>query len=364
MTTVHPITRSQSAILNLLRFLCSQGVLWGHCMFFFSFTSEKFNGLSSYCVLVFFVLSGYLISYSLFKKISEDSTYSFRGFFLDRFFRIFPPFIGSLVFVFVLDIVGFNITGQFYSISQYWLNFALNLLQLQEFPLATFLNEHYMLEIFRFHYFGTNLPLWTISIEWWLYMFFGFFVFYFIKEKKPKPLHLGILLFLLLTPLYYLFVAARMEKGLTLYWFLGVLITLGSRSSFAIKSRPVLYSVNLILLIVGVFGFPWFGYDVTILIFFLSLFLLMNYNRQEYAVLSNWIFQLSTRLAGYSYSLYLIHYSILFFVITVIQPAATWSNFVLVYLGINTIAIIFAAVFEKHSKKLQIRYENYRSRSH
>jgi hypothetical protein len=51
-------------------------------------------------------------------------------------------------------------------------------------------------------------------------------------------------------------------------------------------------------------------------------------------------------------------------VITVIQPAATWSNFFLVYLGINAIAFIFAAVFEKHSKKLQIRYENYRSRGH
>ncbi|MBL7936216.1 MAG: acyltransferase family protein, partial [Bacteroidia bacterium] len=99
------ITQTNSIILNFIRFLCSQGVVLGHLMHFFNFKNSFFNGIASYCVLLFFILSGFLISYSLSSNLNKNSNYNFRVFFVDRFFRIYPPFVAALILVLFLDII-------------------------------------------------------------------------------------------------------------------------------------------------------------------------------------------------------------------------------------------------------------------
>ncbi len=361
MTEPVRISASFSIVLNLIRFLCSQGVVIGHLIIFFGIKNRFFETLPSFCVLMFFVLSGFLISHSLQQNIFRNEKYTFGSFVKDRFFRIYPPFIAALVLVFILDLIGFQITGQFYSLKIYIGNFFINAAQLQEYPLATYINAHYMLEFFRFHYFGTDLPLWTISIEWWLYLFYGFLFYLVIKKHKWNLLNMIILLFFALSPVYYVFVGARMEKGLTLYWFLGVLITLQSQKTRA--TSTLIFFSNLLLLFAGMTGFLWFGYTSSILLFFFAIYFLARTSASHIHV-NSVLKSITNKLAGYSYSLYLIHYSIIYFMMSVFRFEASISNFVFVFVIVNIIAFLFAEIFEKNSKKLKLLYENYRSRNH
>lgn len=356
------ISSTQSHVLDLIRFLCSQGVLLGHLLYFFGVSSARLGGLASYCVLIFFVLSGFLITYSMIRKTTSDASYNFGSFFRDRFFRIYPPLIGSLVLVFALDIIGFSFTGQIYSLKIYAGNFIINLLHMQEFPLATYINEHYMIEFFRFHYFGTNLPLWTISIEWWLYMFCGFLFFYFIRRRTMKLWHYGLLAMLAISPAYYMLVSARMEKGLTAYWFLGALIAIAAGSGIRLKCPRYLQYLLLAGVFAGILTYPDLGYHGAILVFFICLFLFITTSRDEWKNFNHLLGKFSKRMAGFSYSLYLIHYSLLYFISTVFKPDTSLWTMSAVYLIVNIIAFLFAMIFEQHSKTLQIKYENYRSR--
>lgn len=344
-----------------MRFLCSQGVLVGHLVVFFGFQSQYFISMASYCVLMFFVLSGFLISHSLHYKIAHQPGYNFYSYFKDRFFRIFPPYLAALILVFLVDLIGFSITGQYFSWTIYTANLLINSLQLQEFPLATWLNEKYMIEFFRFHYLGTDLPLWTISIEWWLYMFYGFVVFHFLSKEKTSVTRIAVLLFLSIVPFYYLFVSARMEKGLTLYWFLGILLTSTNFNLF--QNKRAVFNLSIVIIITGIFGFASFGPSSSILIFFFGLFLLTQSDDANKLSVHARIKRIGESLSGYSYSLYLIHYSLIYFATTVFHFEKNIQNFLVLFIVNNLIAYIFAEIFEKKSKHWRLLYENYRSRT-
>ena len=89
MSLKYSINKPQSLLLDFLRAITAQGVLLGHLIYWKGFISRNdfpsFFGLASYCVLIFFILSGFLISQSMFNK--DD--YSFKRFFIDRFSRIY-----------------------------------------------------------------------------------------------------------------------------------------------------------------------------------------------------------------------------------------------------------------------------------
>lgn len=355
------ISRTNSALLDIIRFLASQGVVIGHCFGFMDIVPTGFSGMASYCVLVFFVLSGFLISYSLWSKLELDSEYSFWSFFQDRFFRIYPPFIGALLLVLVLDFSSFLITGNDYSASMYVKNFVINLFQLQGFPIANILYHQYGIELFYFRHLGSNFPLWTISIEWWLYMFYGFCIFYILRKRTHKFKHWLVFVFLLITPIYYVFFSTRLDKGLTLYWFLGTLITLAMyHGSQKYGSQRIVRILSISLICMGLLGFSLLGYNTAILLFFIGLFYLMVYGNEPQSESFSFLERLSKTLASYSYSLYLVHYPIMVFAVEVFKPEKNLGNFFLLIIVCNVIAFLFARIFERRSKHLKLLYENYR----
>jgi peptidoglycan/LPS O-acetylase OafA/YrhL len=353
------INLTQSSIIHWVRFFCSQAVVLAHLFVFFQWESGPFNAMGSYAVLVFFVLSGFLIAHSITEKCKSNSSYGFSDYLKDRFFRIYPPFVATLVLVFVLDIIQFEYTEQLYSFKQYLINFSINLLQLQEFPLATYINEHYMIEAFRFRVMGTNIPLWTISIEWWLYIFYGFLVFYIVKVRRVKMVHWAMLLFLALSPLYYMFITARMDKGLTLIWFLGALGITAQLTEFKNLSRRTLF-LSILLLLTGLTCFFKMGYQGAILIFFLGFYFIMAHKLDTLPIVER-SHGIAKFLADYSYSLYLTHYSLILFVMAVFRTQKTITEFILIYIFVNLFAMGFAYLFERPSTTWKKRYENHRS---
>ena len=71
----------------------------------FPFAQLSWAGQSG--VDVFFVISGFLITYILLQEDKANGAISLRRFYLRRFFRIFPPFYVYLATVVVLSVCGF-----------------------------------------------------------------------------------------------------------------------------------------------------------------------------------------------------------------------------------------------------------------
>ena len=355
------ITQTNSIILNLIRFICSQGVVLGHLKHFYNFENQFLNEIASYCVLIFFILSGFLISYSLQNNVLKKQDYHFKSFLADRFFRIFPPFLGSLFLVFVLDFFGCFFSNEKFFFILYCKNLIINAFQLQEYPLAIILYKNFNINFFHFPFLGSNLPLWTIAIEWWLYLFYGYLFFYIIKSNNIKGLNFIVLIFLSITPIYYLLFKKYMDNGLTLFWFLGTLITpLLINNKLHNKLNTTSFSLVLMLLFIGLFGFTIFGYNVSALLFLIALFILIAFNDQENKFINMYLSVIAIFFASFSYSLYLIHYSILFFIFKIFKPEFSIVTFLSLLFVVNILSFLFAQFFEIKLKNLKSIYENYR----
>lgn len=106
-------------------------------------------------VILFFLLSGFVINYSYQNGIDK----SFKNYFFSRFFRIYIP----LIVVYILS----------------YLNFSYNSGSFQNIELKTLLGNLFMLQDWSFakpnvivDAYMDNGPLWSLSYEWWFYMLY------------------------------------------------------------------------------------------------------------------------------------------------------------------------------------------------
>lgn len=100
-------------------------------------------------VEIFFILSGYVICYSLPANFSRQH---YRTFFLKRIVRIEPPYLASIVLVLILNTLSLTYSGKGYSID--WLALVGHLAYINSFDTSTYLNVVY----------------WTLGIEFQFYL--------------------------------------------------------------------------------------------------------------------------------------------------------------------------------------------------
>ena len=124
--------------------------LFGHEFFFFRYGQEA--------VILFFILSGFVIQ----NAFATSSDQSFKSFFLKRFLRIYIP----LLFVFAAHFAMVTINHYHFTALD-WKSLFGNLLMTQQ---VSGLWRHPV----SFSPFLGNLPLWSLSFEWWFYMIFFF----------------------------------------------------------------------------------------------------------------------------------------------------------------------------------------------
>jgi peptidoglycan/LPS O-acetylase OafA/YrhL len=207
------ISAESSALLDFIRGGAAQLVVFGHGISFSGIApylqQPYFPYVQNVAVLVFFILSGFVISYSLSGK-STRKNYKYFDYLVDRSARIYTTFIPALTFVLFIDLFSIYLNGELY---QYWgafdvKTFAGNLFMLQDFPGLPITS------------FGSARPFWTLAIEWWIYLFVGA-VFFFLTKKKSMAL-IPVIAVFSVVPLYNL-VGGRGD-GLFLYWIFGSVI--------------------------------------------------------------------------------------------------------------------------------------------
>ena len=106
--------RMASFCLDFIRVIAILMVVIGHGITFMGIFPFLYYPIVPWMqnvgVVLFFLLSGFLITYSLFTK-RNNSNYTFKGYFADRFSRIYSAFIPVLLILVGLDYIYFIYLG-------------------------------------------------------------------------------------------------------------------------------------------------------------------------------------------------------------------------------------------------------------
>lgn len=163
-----------SLYLDLLRFGAAFTVMISHV------AMERITGgswqwirdlrIGSDSVIIFFVLSGYVIAYVVDKKHEDKSRYL-----INRLSRLYSVVIPALCLTVLVDWLGITLAPEFYE--PFWYSKFPDTARF--FASFFYVNQIWTINIRPF----SNGPFWSLSYEFWYYMLF-FAVFFFTGKKR------------------------------------------------------------------------------------------------------------------------------------------------------------------------------------
>lgn len=152
-----------STLLDFLRFSAAIAVFLGHTNFYWFFCGQV-SGIGPQngqdYVIIFFVLSGFVISWSIDRK----KDYHVKQYLFDRMVRLWSVALPALCLGAVLDHFGRSIHPQTYGNI-----FSTDHISLKYLISALFLHESWFFSIRP----GSNGPFWSLSYEFFYYLIFG-----------------------------------------------------------------------------------------------------------------------------------------------------------------------------------------------
>ncbi len=187
------MSRAFSLYLDAVRFTAAMLVLLYHATAIHK-TGTIFSTLGHEGVVIFFVLSGFVIAY-----VADTRKQDFRGFLVDRGARIYSVAIPAIILTAVLDFSGFHIDESAYPEGyRSW-----DLPVIRVITSTLFLNQIWTLGIQTF----SNNPYWSLNYEVWYYVLFG--ILFFVEGKRRWLIFLLLCLvlgpkILLLMPVWWL----------------------------------------------------------------------------------------------------------------------------------------------------------------
>lgn len=334
--------------LDMLRGMSAQLVLLGHLSLFRSDTAVLHPAaIQTIAVVIFYILSGFLIFHTIFNKLPLAS-YTFTSFFIDRFCRIYPAYVAALLFVVVIDALHMHFYPLPYAEHGY------------RYRVVTFISNLFFLQKINLHQgsFGTADQLWSLPPEWWMYMFSGYAVFTLSRKATLSWRHLAILSLLGFAPVSFLFHGNPITGvGMSALWIFGGIACVFHRFLPVDIHRGnirILLTYFLIMFL-GCACYRYistdYGYDMLGAFNLAGAFLCSVWLTHSAGcdVLSRpYVRSASRFLAGYSFSLYLTHYSLCLLLGYSLPKVLIW----LIY---NLVAIAFGHVFERNHRQLATR---------
>lgn len=304
---------TSSAFLDLARALAAIGVLLSHVKvdLFTPYSAAEHHGAATavlyavctrgyQCVMVFFVLSGYLISSSTIRAMYRQQ-WSWRHYLIDRLTRLWTVLLPALVLIALWDHAGRLAFG----------------VRAQDAGLLSFLGNLAFLQGVLVRNYGGDSPLWSLAYEFWYYIIFPCVALTFLSDTRTKRMAYAIASFALL---------AFVGKQIALYflvWLLGfvpVLLANSRLPDVCRRWRAVLLPLTASLFIGvlfsrGVNDIQAFGYDFAVGATFAAIVGVVVFGFNEAWQGGRGLFPRTAALfAGFSYTLYLCHYPVLGFI--------------------------------------------------
>ncbi len=338
-----------SVTLDFVRAMAAQMVCVGHATSFFvpDLRPTRFPYMQNVGVLLFFLISGFLITYTLIERSSKDDGYGFPQFFIERFARIYSGLIPALAIIAIIDGATIYWTAD-PTISRY-------------FSLKTMVANLFMQQGYRgifpnslqWSAFGSASPLWTLGIEWHIYLFAGS-LFFMATKPRSIPFLIPIALFYGQTPLHFLlgsFQPDGVGTGLFSLWLCG------SSIFFLARLRVIGFTPAVALGVCGAAGFLALAhagdeYEFALYPLLAAAFLgLVTATQSTRQLASPGLNKTIRFFADYSFSLYLVHHTIMYAIWTIL-PDRGIAVFAAAVLISNIVAIGLAEIGEKHHRKL------------
>lgn len=339
------LSAGQSLTLDFMRAAASLFVLIGHAWALTKSPTANYAEIQTLGVVIFFVMSGFLITYTCIIR----NNYSFPEYFIDRFARIFTSLLPALLMVVFIDWIGRqNISNDNYSIK----TFLANALMIQFNP-----GLDWFFGISMIPRLGTNTPLWSIPIEWWLYMLFG--VLY-----LPSGGRLGLALKLALAPIAIAtFSYSTGHSTIGIAWIIGAAFALtfhfAIRIDLFVAMGMSIVAAIIILTQISINGADSHRIDwkTPNMIVGVSLAIFTLLIAAEKVRLSPIIKSTIEFLALLSYPLYLIHMPIQRAIYSYVSPGS-FAVFAATILAPLVAVIGFSYAFEIHHKRVRRRIKS------
>jgi peptidoglycan/LPS O-acetylase OafA/YrhL len=347
----HAMSDMASAYLDALRATGANLVIASHVLFLYLGIPDKYR-LGNLGVALFFLLSGFLIMQSLLNWLNKPEP-RFAGFIADRVARIMTPYVPALTLIAIANVALIHGNHGQGGTNTGVLAFLGNLLQLQDHAVFQAMEFAGLDQPWRIRPYNSAEPFWTVAIEMWIYVSMGLFVFCVMKRERINR-WLGLLLVALAVPVVIWNAAAGGGQSLTLIWLLGAI----AGYLFHVwrgHGYPNIRSIGALLAAFGVFaligragkiGFIPYDFQTATLLAFIMfglLALLMCVKSVPSVVRGSVNF-----LASYSYSLYLIHNTVLIVVLENVTTASAWEHVALAVVGAPGCSYLLYVGFVRH----------------
>lgn len=148
------------------------------------------TAISHQAVMIFFVLSGFLITQSIQNSVRQGQ-WSWRTYAINRLTRLWMVLLPALLLTLFWDSLGRALAGSSYYSGELTRATEAN------YGLATFLQNIFFLQTSTAPAYGTNAPLWSLANEFWYYVMFPLAYLLFTKQTTWVS-KLGSLLLLVL----------------------------------------------------------------------------------------------------------------------------------------------------------------------
>lgn len=326
MKEAHSHNIQHLALLDLIRGIAALAVVSNHAraLYFLDFHTLETHGwwvaplylatgFGHQAVIVFFVLSGLLISQGITTRVRARK-WAWKAYAIDRLSRLYVVLLPALLLGGLWDTIGvhfFGHSGVYHTLDE---NHAILNFDVPErlTPWVGLGNALFLHEIFV-PPFGSNGPLWSLSYEFWYYTLFPTL---FLALRKENPLRLRLALAFGAVAL-----TGLLGYQITLYFSIWLLGWVAAEAAPHLGRVPLagqrLLGLSAALSVVAarldVFPNPFFA-DLTCALLF-SAWLAIRIAREELGTAPTpWWHSLSRRLSNCSFSLYVTHFPLLVFV--------------------------------------------------
>ena len=308
-------------------------------------------------VIVFFVLSGYLVGGSVLRSMRKNS-FLWRPYLKQRLTRLWVVLLPALLLGGALDGIGMHVWHGAHNLYSglSGTDIAPGLAARTTIPV--FLgNVFFLHEILTFP-FGTNIPLWSLSYEFWYYIAFPLLVTICMASNSPRVrVKTGLVLLLLLV-----FFGWRIS-GYFSIWLLGVavaLLPLSIPSRWRRAAMTISGTLVLLTMFLEIKLKPVLLLSDVVLGFIFSIFLWTVLHAQEPC--DSGLYRSSAHgLSSMSYTLYLVHYPLLVFISALLMPVwQPWAITLVSLIKVSAICIIVLSIswvmyycFERNTGKVR-----------
>ncbi len=360
---------SPSVHLEALRGFAAFSVLLGHCRNFLFLPRLELvhhnplldiayliSGLGPQWVIVFFVLSGYLVGGSVLRSVATGR-WSWRGYLFTRLTRLYAVLLPALLLGGILDCAGMHLVDMqaHYAILTLdprmhvdltFPTLAANCLFLQNIKLPDIVGN-------SFPVYGTNIPLWSLCNEFWYYLAFPLLVLLLAKGRSWRVrVACGLCLLV-----WELFVGSGIALA-GIPWLMGVLITylppFPARGNWtrriAIGTALVLLAIGLVVAARTQHQFGWISDALLGLIVTFLIWVTLHCATKPLPTL---YVKVAQRSARSSYTLYLTHFPLLIFLrasLHLPRTVPSWHLFLIAVCVLSVVVLYSQLVYELFEK--------------